>query len=98
MFCKQLLGVQRQTNVGVLLELGQVPLNIYAKKVALKNWERISFQKKTNYITIKSYEFALKKILIGRIGMMQSFQGDHKTYEKAFTRMGDIFIKKHSQR
>ena len=101
MFCKQLLWVQRQTtNVGVLLELGQVPLNIYAKKMALKNWERISFQKKANYITIKSYEFALKENLnwpnmtkskLAEIGMMQSFQGDHNTHEKAFTRMCDIF-------
>ena len=33
-FCKQLLGVHRQTtNNGVLLELGQVPLSIYAKKM-----------------------------------------------------------------
>ena len=32
-FCKQLLGVQKQTTtIGVLLELGQVPLGIYAKK------------------------------------------------------------------
>ena len=32
-FCKQLLGVQKQTsNVGVLLELGQIPLMTLAKK------------------------------------------------------------------
>ena len=36
-FCKELLGVQKQTtNVGVLLELGQVPLGIIANKNALK--------------------------------------------------------------
>ena len=41
-FCKQLLGVQKQTtNTGVLLELGQVPLQTHAKKNAIKNWERI---------------------------------------------------------
>ena len=35
MICKQLLGVQRQTtNIGVLLELGRVPLCIYM----LYNW------------------------------------------------------------
>ena len=33
MFCKHLLGVQKQTtNIAVLLELGQIPLNINAKK------------------------------------------------------------------
>ena len=33
-FCKQLLGVHRTTtNNGVLLELGQIPLSIYAKKM-----------------------------------------------------------------
>ena len=32
MFCKHLLGVQRQTmNIAVLLELGQIPLNLNAK-------------------------------------------------------------------
>ena len=36
-FCKQLLGVQKQsTNDGVLLELGQFPLIILAKKRATK--------------------------------------------------------------
>ena len=36
-FCKQLLGVQKQTtNDGVLLELGQFPLLILAKKRAIK--------------------------------------------------------------
>ena len=37
-FCKQLLGVQKQSvNEGVLLELGQFPLMIHAKKRAIKN-------------------------------------------------------------
>ena len=42
MACKQVLGVQKQTaNVGVLLELGRVPLQNFAIKAAIKNWERI---------------------------------------------------------
>ena len=42
MMCKQILGVQTQTtNIGVLLELGRIPLSISAVKFALKNWERI---------------------------------------------------------
>ena len=37
-FCKQLLGIQKQTtNIGVLLELGQVPLITLAHKNAIKN-------------------------------------------------------------
>ena len=39
---KQILGVQRQTtNDGVLLELGRTPLSLEAKKLSIKNWERI---------------------------------------------------------
>ena len=39
---KQVLGVQRQTtNVGVLLELGRHPLSFEARRLAIKNWERI---------------------------------------------------------
>ena len=101
MFCKHLLGVQKQTtNVGVLLELGQIPLNIYAKKMAIKNWKRISLKKEANSLVIKSYEFALKEKLnwpsltknnLSEIGMMQSFQGDNMIHEKAFARMRDIF-------
>ena len=42
MICKQILGVQKQTtNIGVLLELGRVPLHLFALKAAVKNWERI---------------------------------------------------------
>ena len=42
-FCKELLGVQKQTtNIGVLLELGRVPLILFAKKNSIKNWVRIN--------------------------------------------------------
>ena len=42
MVCKQILGVQKQTtNTGVLLELGRIPLQNFAIKAAIKNWERI---------------------------------------------------------
>ena len=41
-FCKQLLGVRKQTNTsGVLLELGTVPILFQATKAAINNWERI---------------------------------------------------------
>ena len=41
-FCKQLLGVSKQTsNNGVLLELGLTPILFSAIKATVKNWERI---------------------------------------------------------
>ena len=46
-FCKELLGVQRQTsNTGTLLELGRIPLMLYGKKNCIKNWGRIQVQQK----------------------------------------------------
>ena len=42
MACKHILCVQKQTtNVGVLLELGRITLQTYAKRAAIKKWERI---------------------------------------------------------
>ena len=85
-FCKQLLGVQKQTtNIGVLLELGQIPLQIYAKKNAIKNWERISGKNCKNKILLKSYEFALNhnltwptavKTNLTENGMLNYFLGE----------------------
>ena len=59
MICKQILGVQTQTtNIGVLLELGRIPLEISAKKLAVKKWERISKQQ-ANDLLLASYNDAL---------------------------------------
>lgn len=67
-FYKQLLGVQKQTtNVGVLLEMGEVPLKLYAKKMAISNWTRIATKKKANELLIKSYDFAKTQNLRGNI-------------------------------
>ena len=41
-FCRQILGVQKNTTtMGVLLELGLTPLMLEARRLSLKNWERI---------------------------------------------------------
>ena len=41
-FCRQILGVQKNTTtMGVLLELGRTPLMLEARRLSLKNWERI---------------------------------------------------------
>ena len=63
MMCKQLLGVQKQTtNIGVLLELGRVPMQLFAVKLATKNWERLK-QKKANSLLNLSFEEAIKEDL-----------------------------------
>ena len=101
MFCKHLLGVQKQcTNIAVLLELGQIPLNINAKKMAIKNWERISLKKNANKPVVKSYEFAIEENLnwphliqnkLTEIGMMNSFKEGKEIHVKAYSRMRGIF-------
>ena len=63
--CKQLLCVQKATtNIGVLLELGRLPLSLYAIKLAIKNWERIR-KNIANSLLIESYKEALGEICIG---------------------------------
>ena len=64
MICKQLLGVHRSTtNVGVLLELGRIPLEIYAIKLAIKNWERIK-KSMANNLVLASYRDAITEHLL----------------------------------
>ena len=56
MMCKHVLGVQKQTtNVGVLLEIGRIPLSIWAAKFSVKNWERIRLGE-GNEILINTYK------------------------------------------
>ena len=103
-FCKQLLGVQKQTsNTGVLLELGLVPISLYAKKNALKNWHRISKLKIANPLVRLSYEYALdqklswptlSKSMLSEIGMMDIFLSKKETkncHINIFQRLRDIF-------
>ena len=60
---KQILGVQKQTtNIGVFLELGRVPIIFQAKKLAIKNWERIR-KGEGNSLLIASYQNALRENL-----------------------------------
>ena len=54
---KQILGVQKQTtNIGVFLELGRVPIIFQAKKLAIKNWERIRKGEGITFWCFKSTE------------------------------------------
>ena len=55
-FCKDLLGVQKQTtNIGVLLDLGEIPISTYAKKQCIKNFHRVR-SKKANVILLASMD------------------------------------------
>lgn len=55
-FLKQLLGVQSQTqNIGVLLETGEIPLSIFAKRNCIRNWGRIALNKKCNELVALAY-------------------------------------------
>ena len=103
-FCKQLLGVQKQTtNVGVLLELGMVPLHLYAKKNAIKNWNRIAKLKQANRLMALSYTNSISEQLswptqcelnLSQIGMMEVWinnNTDINLHKKFFRRLNDIF-------
>ena len=69
MMCKQLLGVQKQTtNIGVLLELGRVPLYFFAIKAAIKNWERIK-KGQANILLMASYNDAIMNKLPWIVGI-----------------------------
>ena len=82
MFCKLLLGVHKQTNtVGILLELGMVPITYNAIKASVKNWDRIK-NKKSNNLLNESFTNALKeklpwtsgiKTILESNGMLQSY-------------------------
>ena len=103
-FCKQLIGVQKQTtNAAVLLELGLIPPQLYAKTNALKNWNRIEKLKSANAITSLSYVNALdnelawpKQIMLNlsEIGMLDIFfadVADTSSHVKILQRLKDIF-------
>ena len=104
-FCKQLLGVQKNTtNIGVLLELGRTPLALDAQKAAIKNWERIR-NLKANQVIISSYKNAHLeslywinsiKNLLGQNGMQNLFNESVPPYTqdangKLYNRVKDIF-------
>ena len=99
-FCKQLLGVQRQTtNVGVLLEMGRIPIMHYAIKNCIKNWSRIHITGKANEMVLLSHQMSLNgslkwsegvKSCLDRCGI--GSQNTNKTiHNMIFKRMTDIF-------
>ena len=60
-FCKELLGVQKQTtNIGVLLELGRIPIMLYGEKNCIKNWVRIHIVGNANELVILAKQMSIK--------------------------------------
>ena len=105
MICKQLLGVQKQTtNAGVLLELGRVPLNLFAIKFAIKNWERIKHGHANSFL-LASYEDCIEynlpwtmniKSILETNGMLNFYINDYINkppfiHKNIFQRLSDIF-------
>lgn len=99
-FCKELLGVQTQTtNIGVLLELGRIPIMFYGLKNCVKNWSRIHIAGKANEIVILAHQMSLNcslkwtedvKMCLNRSGI-GSECANKEIYHMVFKRMTDIF-------
>ena len=102
---KQILGVQKQTtNAGVYLELGKTPISIEAKKLSVKNWERIR-KGQANVYLLASYQDAMNQELlwINQIkkvletnGFLSLYIDDHSSkplfvFKKLSERLIDVF-------
>ena len=96
-FCKDMLGVQRQaTNIGVLLELGEIPLVILAKNSSIKNYSRISISNKANNLLLNLAQypfcpnswFSTTKNTLDMAGIRATSSQIHKTL---LPRMRDMF-------
>ena len=102
---KQILGVQKQTtNDGVLLELGLTPLLFDAKKLAIKNWERI-IRGNANMPLLSSLQesvdldlpwTSLIKTNLENIGLLNFYTEDHSSqppfvFKRTFERLCDMF-------
>ena len=99
-FCKDLLGVQKQTsNIGVLLELGRTTIMLYGKKNCIKNWGRIHIQGSANKILLWSHLNSVANELRWNLSVTNclNYMGigedtrDNFVHMEAIKRMADIF-------
>ena len=105
MICKSLLGVQKcTTNIGVLLELGRLPLQLNAIKNSVKNWERIR-KKNANKLVLASFKDAVDenclwlsniKQTLEHNGMLNLFLNQYENkplfiHKKLFQTLSDQF-------
>ena len=103
-FCKQLLGVHPQTtNIAVLMETGRIPLEIFAKKNAAKNWDRICLNQEGNELLLASCNetsegnwTASVQNTFSKAGLADVFLNEEPstktTFGRLFDREKDIFI------
>ena len=97
--------MQKQTtNDGVLLELGLTPLLFDAKKLAIKNWERI-IRGNANIPLLSSLQesvdldlpwTSLIKTNLENIGLLNFYTEDHSSqppfvFKRTFERLCDMF-------
>ena len=99
-FCKDVLGVQRQsTHIGVLLELGRIPTMLYGKVNCIKNWGRIHIVSRANDIVILTHHISIRNRLKWTQALIDSLNnigigGDSRNelvHKTAMKRMSDIF-------
>ena len=81
-------------NIGVLLELGRIPMHIYAAKLAAKNWERIK-RGQANCVLLASYRDAIEvnlpwllgiKSVLERNAMLNFYLNDYTNKPLVHTR------------
>ena len=97
-FCKQILGVNVQTtNYAVYLELARLPLEIYAKKNAAKNWDRIYLQQTGNELLLESCNepennwIDTVKHTFEKVGMLDTFLNENPSDDSTKTTFGALF-------
>ena len=99
-FCKDVLGVQRQTtNIGVLLELGRITIMLYGKVNCIKNWGRIHVVSRANDTVISTHHISIRNRLKWTQAIIDSLNnigigGDSRNelvHKTAMKRMSDIF-------
>ena len=102
---KQISRVQRQTtNTGVLLEMGKFPIAIEAKRLCIKNWERIKAGK-ANFLVLAVFKDSMKdnlpwissiKNTLETNGYLSLYLGDFSSklpfiFKKVYQRLIDTF-------
>lgn len=104
MMYKNILGVRKQTvNIGVLLELGRVPMHFESVKLATKNWERIRYGK-ANTLLRDSFDDSMQnkfawtesvRLQLSKCGMLNFFLNHQDkapfVFKKLYQRLCDMF-------
>ena len=104
LFCKQLLGIRKQTNNDAALqEIGLLPISIHAVKIAIRNWERIQ-EGNANLLLATSYNNAKEenlpwasniKEIFSRNGLLETYLSKINNPEVQLEKsMADILLQR----